>query len=225
MSEFSGREPETHTEAFTEIYKKERWGKGKGSGTGSDPKYCKKYMQYIQLNLDSGFYTQVLDFGSGDWQFSQHIDWKDVNYLGVECVTSVFDRVQAKFQFSNDNGDWPVAFVNEDFSNPEVVRTIMKAYDQEARLILVKDVFQHWEDHEVVQFLEAIYDEAHRGDSLLVTNNWRYIRAPQPIPNPRVLDRYRWCPIDFTEPKWRKYGFVEALMYPRKEKVVMRRNF
>lgn len=225
MSESSGRKPETHTEAFTEIYKKERWGKGKGSGTGSDPKYCKKYMEYLERDLRADHFEQVIDFGSGDWQFSRHVDWSSVDYIGIEAVEHIFDPVQAQFQISDDNGDWRVAFVNEDFSHPGVVRTIVRAYNDKTCLILVKDVLQHWEDVEVAAFLDAIYDTAKSGDSLLITNNWRFIRAPKPIPNPRVLDRYRWCPIDFTELKWRRYNLEPVLYYPRKEKVVMRRDF
>lgn len=164
-------------------------------------------------------YDQVIDFGSGDWQFSQHIKWAPADYLGIEVVTSVFDKVQAKFQDS----DGKVAFVNEDFSDPLVVRGILDAYRDTTNLLLVKDVLQHWEDHEVRDFLDAIFAMAKKDDTLLVTNHWHFIRAPRPIPDPRELDRYRWCPIDLLSPKWKEYGFYKALTFWGK--MVVRRDF
>jgi hypothetical protein len=203
--------------SFEEVYKKGIWGKGKGSGTGSSPKYCAKYMEYVQGLIDSRRYDIAIDFGCGDWQFSQHMNWDHISYLGIDIVGSVVDeaRERSKHEFT---------ILVLDFSDPEVVRNTLKMYSNYSILMLVKDVFQHWEDHEIREFLDTIDDLRPRG-TLLTANNWRYIRKPREIPNPRVLDQWRWCPIDFEEQRWKNYGLTKVLYYPRMEKVVYRKDY
>ena len=79
-----------HKEEFTEIYTKERWGKGAGSGSGSAAEYCAKFIDYMNnLFKENPSLTSVVDLGCGDWQYAKHVKWPE-DYTGVEVVTSVF---------------------------------------------------------------------------------------------------------------------------------------
>ena len=60
---------------FTNIYEKELWGRGKGSGAGSRPKFNAPYISFLENFLRDNNIKSVIDFGCGDWQFSQYIDW------------------------------------------------------------------------------------------------------------------------------------------------------
>ena len=84
-------------EKFTRIYDKELWGKGKGSGAGSSLFANKKYISFLEDFLKSNNIKNVIDYGCGDWQFSQHINWEGVNYLGLDIVDSVIDSNKKKF--------------------------------------------------------------------------------------------------------------------------------
>ena len=85
-------------QAFTTIYDKNKWG---GSGTGS--KMSRNNQNYIdllkQVISDYDIHT-ICDVGCGDWQFSQHIgyDQMDVSYLGIDCVKSVITTLQNTYQ-------------------------------------------------------------------------------------------------------------------------------
>ena len=77
---------------FTNIYEKELWGRGKGSGAGSRPKFNVPYITFLENFLRDNNIKSVIDFGCGDWQFSQYIDWGNVNYLGLDVVDFVIER-------------------------------------------------------------------------------------------------------------------------------------
>src|SRR5262245_8013461 len=77
------------------IYARGIWGGG--SGPGSDPVYVQPYMAYLHAFLDHNRISSVVDIGCGDWQFSQHIDWGERSYLGIDVVPSVISANQRRF--------------------------------------------------------------------------------------------------------------------------------
>ena len=87
-------------EEFTYIYDNEKWGKNKGSGEGSRPKFNQEYIPFLEDFLKTNNIKSVIDFGCGDWQFSRYIDWGDkpfstmpkIDYLGLDVVDSVIDN-------------------------------------------------------------------------------------------------------------------------------------
>src|SRR5882762_4435764 len=69
---------------FEEIYAQNAWGFG--SGHGSLPAATKGYRTFLTQFLKQNSIKSVVDFGSGDWQFSRLIDWSGIEYLGLETV-------------------------------------------------------------------------------------------------------------------------------------------
>jgi SAM-dependent methyltransferase len=124
---------------FTNIYEKELWGKGRGSGTGSSLRTTKKYIPFLEEFLKDNNIKSVIDYGCGDWQFSQHINWGDIDYLGLDIVDFVIEN--NKKQFPN------YSFISD---------TDVFKYLDGRELIIIKDVIMHWPDKEIETFLDKL---------------------------------------------------------------------
>lgn len=141
----------THTEIFTEIYDKNIWG---GSGGGSTPENTVEYRALLQKFLRERNIKSVVDYGCGDWGFSNTIDWSGVSYLGLDCVESVVKSNLEKYKADNVNF-WQMAYL------PPLI----------ADLLILKDVLQHWSNEDIDNFFDRIYLNPN-----LVTNHpFKYI--------------------------------------------------
>ena len=85
---------------FTNIYEKELWGKGKGSGDGSRLKFNVPYITFLENFLIDNNIKSVIDFGCGDWQFSKYVNWGNIDYLGLDVVDSVIENNKKQFLFN-----------------------------------------------------------------------------------------------------------------------------
>jgi SAM-dependent methyltransferase len=128
--------------AFESIHALRTWGtdqRGKSaSGLGSTLEFTRLYRVYLQDFLAAHQIRSVVDAGCGDWEFSQAIDWKGIDYLGVDIVPAVIDANQRRFGAAN------VRFARADIVRDELPK---------ADLLLVKDVLQHLPDADVARFL------------------------------------------------------------------------
>lgn len=150
--------PETHAEIFDDIYRNELWGKGQGSGGGSSASVTFEYRRFLQNFLNEKSIKSVVDFGSGDWQFSRLVDWTGINYLGVDCVKTVVDLCNEKYSEIDPSTNTHVTFEWWD-----------KVPDQEADLLIVKDVLIHWTNIEILQFFETFKKSKYK--YCLITNH------------------------------------------------------
>jgi SAM-dependent methyltransferase len=126
-------------EQFEGIYANNEWQYG--SGTGSRPVNTRRYMRMLQRFLRDQKIRSVVDFGCGDWQFSQFIKWEGIDYLGLDIVPFVIERNEK--QFSSDNVRFRVFSGNFDDVPP-------------ADLLIVKDVLQHWSNASILAFLPVL---------------------------------------------------------------------
>lgn len=124
---------------FEELYRTGAWGEG--SGEGSDPKACRPYIALLERFLRERGVQSVADFGCGDWQFSQRIDWGDVAYTGYDVVPAVVESCRERF------GRTGVEFRLIEGRLAEVA---------DADLLLVKDVLQHWSYPRIHAFLSGL---------------------------------------------------------------------
>lgn len=135
---------------FSKIYADNVWGKG--SGIGSEPSATGAYIAMLQDFLCQHEIRSVVDFGCGDWQFSQLIDWTGVRYFGFDVVASVIEANQRTF--GADSISFHVAEVG--------------ARLPAADLVLCKDVLQHLPSSEVRRHLvmfKSLYPH------ILITND------------------------------------------------------
>jgi hypothetical protein len=123
-------------ERFEEIYSTDEWYGG--SGEGSQPKYARSYVAFLQQFMRDNAIRTVADLGCGDWQFSRLVDWSGVEYDGYEVVRPVLADIERRF------------------SAPHVRFHLIEGEPSEvadADLLLVKDVFQHWSHARIHAFL------------------------------------------------------------------------
>lgn len=126
-------------EQFEHIYASNEWGNG--SGAGSMHIHNKSYMNFVESFIAEHDVKSVLDFGCGDWQFSQYIDWGDASYVGLDIVGSVVSNNVKNFETENITFQVYSGDVN---SLPK------------ADLLIVKDVFQHWSALSIARFFPAV---------------------------------------------------------------------
>ena len=124
---------------FDEIYAKNLWGIG--SGGGADPTNLGPYLIYLQKFLSDNNIKTIIDVGCGDWQHMSKIDLTNINYIGVDCVSSVINNNLAKY--TKDN----IKFILGNFVDMDL---------PSADLLICKDVFQHLPNNIILQFLPQL---------------------------------------------------------------------
>jgi hypothetical protein len=199
-----------HEDVFEDIYSSERWGKGLGSGSGSDPDYCSGYLSFLENRIPLG--SNVLDLGCGDLQMwgpvPLHRRW---NYVGAEISDTAIELA-----YANDED------VNITKLDATDTAEVLKFMDEEkTQFLLLKDVIMHWTDDEIMQYL-GTFCQRWKG-TIITANSWKYWRKPQDH-YPRVLDRHSWAPVHPDHPVMRQLGFREVGKYARGKKMILERT-
>jgi len=141
---------------FTHIYKTKSWGvneEGEGySGDGSLLQTTEQYRFFLQNFLKDHNINSVVDFGCGDWTFSQAIDWGESLYQGFDVVSHVIEKNKIKFETPRIT-----------FHVADGCRDVLPSAD----LLLCKDVLQHLSNKDVVSFLDNLQNYTY----CLITND------------------------------------------------------
>lgn len=149
---------QSHSIIFDDIYRNEIWGKGQGSGGGSSPEITKEYRKYLQSLLEKEYINSVVDLGCGDWQFSKLVDWSNVDYLGLDCVKKVVEENKKLYEKEN------ISFIYNDSSTE---------FDFSADLLIIKDVFIHWPNKQIIPFVNKLIKEKNFKYLLITNQNTR----------------------------------------------------
>ena len=132
-------------EVFGNIYKNGVWGDGSResprSGSGSNPKNAKTYVDIVRNFVLENQITSVVDFGHGDWEMWENYNFENINYLGVDVADGLSNQIEKKFGGNNRR------FKQLDISKEEL---------QPAQLLLSKDVLQHLPTEGILTFLEQL---------------------------------------------------------------------
>lgn len=165
-------------DAFKQIYQTNWWRHG--SGGGSLPLTTAQYRRLVEEFVRTYSVRSVLDIGCGDWQFSHLIDWGGAYYTGVDVVPEVIKQNQGLY------GHEGVTFLCGD-----VFTMTLPTAD----LVLIKDVFQHWRNEKVLQFLPRL--TSYR--SVLITNTTMSYRGPAK-PHFDIEEEGQFRPLDLRLP-------------------------
>ena len=188
-------------ERFERIYERGDWGKdakGKGvSGPGSTLAATRQYRAFLQDFLAANRIRSVVDAGCGDWEFSQKINWKGIDYLGLDIVPAVVEANRRRFGSANVR-----------FAVADIVRGDLPPAD----LLIVKDVLQHLSNADIALVLKKLQGYRHvlivndvRPDTLtaeptdIATGGYRLLdvtRPPYSVPGMKVLT---WRAADVTK--------------------------
>ena len=170
---------------FTEIYDKNKWGEGSGTGSKMS-RNNQKYIDILNEILNKYNIKTICDIGCGDWQFSKFIkyDTKDINYLGIDCVKSVIDNNLEEYKKDNINFEYKT--ISDDY--------IPKGYD----LIIIKDVIQHWEDKDILKYISKILEN---NKYVFITNGYRFMKDKNKnnLKERNINNPYRYHPVDINK--------------------------
>lgn len=178
---------------FTEIYDKNKWGGGSGSGSKSNTPDNKKYLSVLEdIITKKGIHT-VCDVGCGDFETMKAFDFANIDYLGIDVVQSVIDHDTEHHKRPN------VHFERQDISVDPV-----RGFD----LVILKDVIQHWKDEDIVKTLDELVQH---NLYVFLANGYKFLRDPTKNNwSQRCLDNnYHYHPVDIhKEPLHRYHSLV-----------------
>jgi hypothetical protein len=128
---------------FKTIYHENLWKNDETiSGDGSTLKCSYPYLSFLKEFVKTNNIKTILDLGCGDFNLMKHVDFKDVEYLGVDLVNELIEKNNINY------GSINIKFINNKIHDYE----FKDNYD----LILCKDVLQHWSTQSVITFLSVI---------------------------------------------------------------------
>lgn len=188
---------------FEDIYKKNRWGNG--SGSGSRPTYCEKYLEWLDGFMSKNSIKSVSDVGCGDFQLYEWFDWTGIDYSGCDISGTALSM-------AHERTDLPLVEV------ASLDETLAFVEGRKADLVILKDVMMHWTDEELTYFLTHLVSLPWK--FVVTSNSFKYHRDPTKNGKPRSLDRYRWAPIPNDHPAMAEFGFQPVMKYWAKQVMV-----
>jgi SAM-dependent methyltransferase len=146
-------------DTFADIYRKDIWGNG--SGSGSDDRFATAYCDLVSEFARQNRIDGILDIGCGDFRVGKLIVSRGLRYLGVDVVQEVIERNQREY------GSERVRFQCLDATLEKLPH---------AELCLIRQVLQHLSNDEIWRILQNCRDCKH----ILITEH---------VPlNPRALN-------------------------------------
>jgi SAM-dependent methyltransferase len=98
------------------------------------------YRAYLQTFMRHNQVASVVDLGCGDWQFSRHMDWTGIDYVGADTSSVVLETTRS---FTRPG----VRFLQADATCDALPA---------ADLLIAKDVLQHWSNADILAFIPQL---------------------------------------------------------------------
>jgi 2-polyprenyl-3-methyl-5-hydroxy-6-metoxy-1,4-benzoquinol methylase len=137
-----GESFESNKEVFNFIYKNQLWQND--SGTGSDPKNAKEWIDVVNSIINEKNIKSILDIGCGDWRIGKELNLDNINYLGLDASSDIINKIK-------HNKKSNIKFINYDAE-------LYKFHNVD--LILIKDVLQHLSSDSVKNILSKVFEYA-----------------------------------------------------------------
>ena len=67
-----------------------------GSGPGSFSEYNSKFLELLQNLIRDKNIKSIVDFGCGDWQLMNLMDFRGIDYIGFDVVPKLIDQNKKK---------------------------------------------------------------------------------------------------------------------------------
>jgi len=125
---------------FDEIYRKGGWD-GVGSGNGSKIENNENYINFLDkvINFTPSIKT-IVDIGCGDWNLMKELNIKK-QYIGLDVSSFVIEENKSKYEKEN------IKFIQSNIVKNEL---------PDGELCIIKDVFQHMPNEDILICLEKI---------------------------------------------------------------------
>ena len=140
-----------HKKKFTYIFKSNIWGSVESiSGPGSELQNTKNIRSQIPLVISKFNINSIIDIPCGDYNWFKEIDRKII-YVGADIVDSIINLNNLNYENSNTK-----------FIKHNIIIDKIDRYD----LIIVRDLFIHFSDHDINKALNNIINS---GSKYLLT--------------------------------------------------------
>lgn len=151
----------TVKDVFTRIYMRNIWG-GKPrqyhSGDGSTKNHAFLYANAVKTFIKERRITNVVDLGCGDFVVGSKLQMDKLKYIGVDIVDDLIKQNQEK------HGTVDIEFQCLDIISDELPN---------AELCLVRQVFQHLSNSQIISILHKI-------------KQYKYVLITEHYPAPRI---------------------------------------
>lgn len=189
--------PMSMAEVFCDIYASKRWGEPGperfNSGAGSSVKYSSRYCEAISRFVSEQNIEHVVDLGCGDFRVGRVIASLVPSYIGVDIVPELIEHNNRTF------GTDHIRFLCVDITCGAL---------PPANLCLIRQVFQHLSNDEILRSLQLCrqyaylvvsehvpaerptrvnVDKPHGPDTRLYQNSGIFLDAPPFSEKPEVL--------------------------------------
>jgi len=157
-----------HSRVFSQIYKQKLWGKDDTvryfSGAGSRPGKARWWIGQIRRHIKQHGCVSMADVGCGDLTIAREImqHAPDIEYVGYE----VFEDLVTQHHEQHPHLD--IRHVDA-CDTPELI--------QSADVLLVKDVLQHWQDDQIVSFMDHVTSGG-RFKHIIMQNDYHELEVP-----------------------------------------------
>jgi SAM-dependent methyltransferase len=127
FSQFQNKSTE---DVFTEIYHKNHWRSDESiSGTGSELSQTELLIKNLNKLLKEANIQSVLDIPCGDFNWMQHVELGDIDYIGADIVKDLIEKNKVEY----------ARFENVTFEVLDLVSDTLPKSD----LIIVRDCLVH----------------------------------------------------------------------------------
>lgn len=129
---------------FEQIYSSNSWkdNYGTSSGPGSAIECSKEYLLFLQNYVKQNNIVSILDLGCGDFNLMRHFNFDNVQYLGLDVVSTAIEY--NKINYSKQN----VKFQEMDIFSFKS----SNKFD----LVILKEVLQHLSNDSITKLLTNI---------------------------------------------------------------------
>ena len=138
------------SEVFQKIYAKHEWGHGDTdgfySGPGSDSVPARTYAENIRRYIDHEGIRSIVDLGCGDYRVASLLVSEGVHYVGVDVVEDVIASNRERHGSANVR-----------FECLDITRDPLPT----GELCLIREVFQHLSNAEILSVLSKLHGFSH----------------------------------------------------------------
>jgi SAM-dependent methyltransferase len=201
-----------HKKIFTNIYKKNFWGNNenlfyKGSSGGGKflEQNQKEYVNFLKKFISSKKIKNIVDLGCGDFRLGTILyDELNVTYIGFDVYEELINYLSKNFTNKKYN------FYTKNFLHE--VKTI-----PDADLYIIKDVIQHWNNAEIIGFL----------DYLVRNKKYKYILICNCCFDSKInnINTGQFRPICCCDSVLLKYNAINVFNYKTKQVCVIKNKY
>lgn len=146
---------------FSEIFKNNSWGsKESVSGPGSELRHTRHLINEIPYLFKELEIKSLLDIPCGDFNWMQHVDLGQIEYIGADIVPELIEKNKIRFEKKFRK-----------FEHLDIMTSSLPRVDA----VLCRDIFVHFPNDSIMTSIDNICKS---GSKYLITTNFTFRALP-----------------------------------------------